>query len=102
MELQNSIKQTVLSVLPNAKVLLFGSRAKGNYTALSDYDFLVVTENDLPLNEKRDFAGKIRRALIALLNAPVDVLINSREEISKKKLLPGHVIKQALNEGIEL
>jgi ribosome-associated protein YbcJ (S4-like RNA binding protein) len=36
------------------------------------------------------------------LHAPVDVLINSEEEMRKKRKLPGHVVQYALEEGILL
>ena len=34
--------------------------------------------------------------------APVDVLLNSEEEIVKKSELPGHIIRWAVKEGVQL
>jgi predicted nucleotidyltransferase len=37
------IKKEVLSVVPDAKVYLFGSRARGNFDEESDWDILIIT-----------------------------------------------------------
>lgn len=97
-----SIKTVVLSVLPDARVFLFGSRARGDFNRHSDYDVLVITKENIELRKKLNFRGEINKALVKVLRAPVDVLLNSEEEILLKKTLPGHVIKWALNEGVEL
>jgi len=33
---------------------------------------------------------------------PVDILINSEEEVSEKMLLPGHIIRSVVKEGIAI
>lgn len=38
------LKKKIRSIDPNAKVILFGSRARGNYNDDSDWDFLILTE----------------------------------------------------------
>ena len=43
---ENTIKMVVQSFLPQSKIILFGSRAKGNYHIDSDYDLLIITENE--------------------------------------------------------
>ena len=100
--LYNTIKSTVKSFFPNAKVLLFGSRAREDNDDHSDYDVMVIIDKTLPLKEKRDWKGRIHKALVNALDAPVDVLLNSEEEISIKKELPGHVVRWAIKQGVEL
>ncbi len=39
----NSIKKSVLGIVPQAQVALFGSRAKGRPNDESDWDILVIT-----------------------------------------------------------
>ena len=39
-----SIKEELLKVAPNAKVTLFGSRARGDYHANSDWDILILID----------------------------------------------------------
>ncbi|GGA94912.1 nucleotidyltransferase domain-containing protein [Puia dinghuensis] len=45
-----SIKSKVHRVLPDAKVMLFGSRAYGNPTSESDWDILILTPG--PVNSE--------------------------------------------------
>lgn len=98
----NTIKSTVNSFFPEAKVLLFGSRAREDNDVHSDYDVMVIINETLPIKEKRDWKGRIHKALVKALRAPVDVLLNSEDEISIKKELPGHVVRWAIKEGVEL
>jgi len=100
--IQNTIKTTVRSVIPDARVLLFGSMARGDANRDSDYDVLVIIPTTLPPREKISWKGRIHRALVYALDAPVDVLLNSEEEIEWKSDVPGHIIRWALKEGVEL
>lgn len=38
------VKETVKTFDPNAEVILFGSRARGDYSAESDWDFLILMQ----------------------------------------------------------
>jgi predicted nucleotidyltransferase len=96
------IRTTVRSLLPDAKILLFGSRARGDHNKDSDFDVLVITPNALLPKEKSSWMSKLNYALVHALNAPVDVLVNSEEEVDAKRKLPGHVIRWAMKEGIEI
>ena len=62
-DIQGEIKNAVLSVDENAEVILFGSRARGDYKEDSDWDVLVLTKKD-----EDDFSSKrlIRDALYEL------------------------------------
>ena len=62
-QILQEIKQAVLSVDPQAQVVLFGSRARGDYLEESDWDVLVLVDK-----EERDykFKDKIRDVLFEL------------------------------------
>ena len=96
------IKTTVLGLLPDARILLFGSRARGDYNKNSDFDILIITPQTFALEEKKDWKIKIKKALLKTLTIPVDILINSEKEIFSKKELPGHTIRWAMKEGIPI
>jgi len=96
------IKSIVEGILPGAKIVLFGSHARGDSGPDSDYDLLLITKNKFSDKEKSDFRSSISRTLVRALNSPVDVLLNSEEEINVKKNLPGHVVRWAIKEGVEL
>lgn len=51
------VKQAVLEIDPQAKVILFGSRARGDSSNVSDWDFLILTEKEPTEGLKK----KIRR-----------------------------------------
>lgn len=44
-------------------MLLFGSRARGDYRQNSDYDILIIVPDELDLKERRKIAATIRRGL---------------------------------------
>jgi uncharacterized protein len=100
--IQNTIKTTVRSFIPDARVLLFGSMARGDANDDSDYDVLVIIPKTLPPKEKIPWITKIQTALVYALDAPFDVLLNSEEEVNKKVQLPSHIVRTAINEGVEL
>jgi uncharacterized protein len=101
-QIHDTIKSMVNSFLPNAKVLLFGSRVRGEYTIDSDYDLLVITQETYTPRLKMNLESKIRKALINELNLPFDVIIQSKKEVSKKKNLSGHIVYYAMKEAIEI
>lgn len=99
---QTTIKSTVHSIMPNARVLLFGSMARGDNNKDSDYDVLVIIPTTLPVREKLSWRSKIHNALVYTLDTPIDVLLNSEEEVRRKKAIFGHIIETAIEEGVEL
>ena len=98
----SAIKITVLSLLPDAKVLLFGSKAKSSDSIDSDFDVLVITKNNLSPKEKTSWNTQIHKALVTKLNAPVDVVLHSEEEVNVYKNYFGHIVRYAVKEGIVL
>jgi len=53
-DLLRKCKQAIRQVVPDADVILYGSRARGDATEYSDYDILVLTSGsaDIPVHEK--------------------------------------------------
>lgn len=101
-QIHHTIKSMVNSFLPNAKVLLFGSRARGESTIDSDYDLLVITRETYAPRVKMNWESKIRKALVNELNLPFDVIIQSEKEVSQKKNLSGHIVYYAMKEAVEI
>jgi uncharacterized protein len=93
------IKATASKYLPDAEVLLFGSRARKDAASDSDYDVLVLTSQDLSPKEKLPIKTKIRKDLLKD-EIRSDILIQSKKEVKKKRKLPGHIIKNILNDAI--
>jgi uncharacterized protein len=81
------------------KIILFGSRARGDHRSDSDLDLLIV-ENE-PFSKTRSRLkeiAKIRRALQHTLISK-DILLYSKEEIEYWKDSVNHVIAHSLKEG---
>ncbi|MCX9028240.1 MAG: nucleotidyltransferase domain-containing protein [Candidatus Methanoperedens sp.] len=83
------------------KIILFGSRARKDFTPLSDYDVLIITEKPFEINKKMSISKNIRQYL-AHLGLDVDVTIKSVNEVNILKDKPGSIVRNALKEGIAL
>jgi len=101
-QIHDTIKLMVNSFLPNAQVLLFGSRARGEFSEDSDYDLLIITQKTFDPRTKMNWESKIRKALINTLNMPFDVIVQSKKEVSVKKNLSGHIVYYAMKEAVEI
>jgi len=82
------------------KVILFGSRARGDYTKHSDYDFLIITENKYTFKEKIEISGKIRK-LFVRFHIPSDIIIKSDDEVEYLKDKIGSVTRLALKRALQ-
>jgi predicted nucleotidyltransferase len=96
------IQKTVRSLLPECRVLLFGSRARGTEDRHSDYDLMIITPYALTQKESIAWSTKLNRAIVHAIHAPVDILVFSEEEVVRKQLLPGHIVRTAMREGVAL
>ncbi|AUB83821.1 nucleotidyltransferase domain-containing protein [Candidatus Thiodictyon syntrophicum] len=93
------INATVAAVAPE-RIVLFGSRARGDAGPDSDLDLLVVSRDSFtPQRTRQGELRRIRQALRAF-RLPVDVLLYSSDEIDAWRQSPNHVIARSLREGI--
>ena len=78
-----------------ARILLFGSRARGADNRWSDVDLLVVMEE---VTDKRRAAVEMGRTLRDL---PVskDIIVTTPEEIARRGHIVGTVLRAALRDG---
>lgn len=58
-QILDKIKSVVLEEIPEAKIYLFGSRASGKTHSESDWDLLILTENEFSRNVKKDIEEKL-------------------------------------------
>ena len=80
---------------PESKVILFGSRGRGDATADSDFDFLVIEPS---VASKAKEMIRLREALDPLRLA-ADVIVMSREYVEEWGDVPGTMLHDALMEG---
>ncbi len=82
------------------RIILFGSRARGDYKEGSDYDFLVAINKDISRDEKLDLAWHIRKRLAHYIAS--DIIIKYDDKLTKEKNDKGLISYYALKEGVTL
>lgn len=78
-----------------AKVILFGSRARGDEDKGSDLDLMVI-ENREP--DTYDEMVRLRKA-VGSVGVGVDILVYSQAEFERRSQVPGTVLYWARKEG---
>lgn len=90
------IKRRVTDGFHPQRIVLFGSRARGNYREDSDYDLLVI----MPLaRPRKTLMAEIDQCLWGLRIAR-DILVMSPEEFEQEKMICGTIAREAAKEGI--
>jgi len=85
----------IVAVADPSKVILFGSRSRGDHRESSDLDLLIITPSDLPRH---------RRSVpiyLALRDIPVamDVLVYTPEEVDEWSEVRQAFVTTAVREG---
>lgn len=81
-----------------ARIVLFGSHARGDARPDSDVDLLVVLDD---VDERHEVAVEMR---VAVSDIPVakDIVVTTSEEIARRGHLVGTVLRPALKDGKNL
>jgi predicted nucleotidyltransferase len=85
--------------VPVLDIYLFGSRARGDYSKESDWDFLVLSSVDVPFRQKAQLSGVIQ-TLLAERNMSVDIIFKSEEKIKTERSNVGVITYYALKDGV--
>lgn len=88
------VRRLVEAIDPD-RIVLFGSRARGDSGPDSDLDLLIVKESD-ELRHRR--AIPAYKALSGL-GIPTDIICRTPAEIAEWSRVPNHVITRAIREG---
>ena len=78
-----------------ARIMLFGSRARGDANQWSDVDLLVVLAH---VADKRRATVQMRRSL-GDMKVSKDIVVTTPDEIARRGNVPGTVLYAALREG---
>ncbi len=95
------IKETVKNVFPDCRIILFGSRSRNDFNSQSDYDILVIVNNNMEVKEKRYYANMIMDKL-AEMEILTDVIVRTEKDIDYYKEKIGSITREAISEGISL
>jgi predicted nucleotidyltransferase len=88
------VDRLVMAFSP-ARIILFGSRARGEARPQSDFDLLIVWPDEKP---PRFRAAVIRKAL-AGITLPFDIAVVTPAEFERYRSRPAHVVGIATREG---
>jgi len=94
-ELLDNIVQRILLVGSPHRIVLFGSRARGDTHEDSDLDLLIIEDSDLPRYRR---APRYLRALLGVFPAK-DVVVWTPAEVESWRQVPNAFVTTALREG---
>ena len=89
------IVRCILTVEPQAKVVLFGSRARGTARPDSDYDLLVIVPW---LDRNKSPSGHIHRAM-RQVDACIDLLVMTPDQHLENFTMGGSVVYDIARDG---
>ncbi len=100
-ELIVQVKQTVHEIEPDAEIILYGSRSRGDAISESDWDFLILVDG--PISDER--TDRIRHRLYEIeweSGEVISSIVRSREEWNSDlyQVMPFH--QRVQQEGIRL
>jgi uncharacterized protein len=98
-DLLNKIYRTLHEIDPEVEVVLFGSRARGDYGKESDWDILILTGNNI----SKPLKQKIRDAIFNIeleSGEPISILIYSKKEWEYLEVTP--LYQNIKKEGVKL
>ena len=89
----------IAELLPDAEVILFGSRAAGTATADSDYDLMVITDTE----DRYQTALRLTPVLRSIFSLPgFDLIVVPRADWERVRKLGGFVQHEADRHGVRL
>ncbi|UCG89329.1 MAG: nucleotidyltransferase domain-containing protein [Gemmatimonadota bacterium] len=94
----DEIVRRIVKVADPDSIILFGSAARGEWSPDSDIDLLVVKSN---VEHRRKLAQKLHLAMYGV-DAAVDIVVVTPEDIDYLSGKAGTVVTPALNEGREI
>ncbi len=98
-EVVREMTETIVREVDPARIILFGSRARGDARTRSDVDLLIVQDHPFASSRSRlEQKGRLWRAL-AKFDVSKDILLFAPDEIRRWADSKNHVIAHALREG---
>ncbi|MGB3295020.1 MAG: nucleotidyltransferase domain-containing protein [Phormidesmis sp.] len=94
-QLLDEIVKQITTVGSPIKIVLFGSRARGDAKSDSDLDLLVIEESDLPTYKR---APRYHLALRDI-SMPKDIVVRTPYEVYEWSAVPNAFVTTAIREG---
>ncbi|MEJ7673775.1 MAG: nucleotidyltransferase domain-containing protein [Chitinophagaceae bacterium] len=100
-ELICRLKSIIYYYDKNAEIILFGSRARGDWHEESDWDFLILTDAKVTENFKQELRNKILDEIEMPLNEGVFVIVKNRLDWEENYAVT-NIYESIMEEGIGL
>ncbi len=107
MNSKNEILEKLKSILNEmnlkySKILLFGSRARGDFREESDWDFLIVLKKPLDAKTKKELWFQIYKKLHEFYPfISFDIILKDAESFEEEKTITNTISNEVYLEGIE-
>ena len=96
----NKIREIIIKTVSPNKIILFGSRARGEAKPESDYDILIIKDN---LRNERIITRKINYELLnENIDTEIDLIATSTDKWNKNSDDISYIYKDINSEGIVL
>ena len=96
---EKNIIKNALKGIDYEKIILFGSRARGDQRQDSDFDLMIIIKNDLSREEKMKLFSLINNLLIKE-GIDSDILIRSNNQIEYFKNKAGVLLMKLLEKDL--
>ena len=97
-----AVAEAIYGVARPRRVILFGSRARGDHREDSDIDILIVTD-EIPAEAHKEKVAAAARRWAAdqyQWEAPVQLVWNTAEEFDRRRRTVNHLAARAMDEGV--
>jgi len=98
--LRKNIKNSI-GKIAYKKIILFGSRARGDYDKQSDFDLLIILSRNKSMCEKIHLSTTLRKRFASKM-IDADIIVKDGKDIEYLKDKHGSVVRNALKEGVSL
>lgn len=94
------IKNIIINTVSPTRIILFGSRARGDAKGESDYDILILKDD---LQNERQLTRKVNHALLnSNVTEEVDLIASSTDKFTNNINNIGFIYKSINEEGVVL
>lgn len=96
-------KVLIQSKITPGHIILFGSRARGDFEEESDFDILVTIKNDTNMEQKRELWKNVSHELHKDFPfIPFDVIIKTTKDFDGERDVVNTISNEAYIEGIKI